>query len=336
MKKNATALALFSGGLDSILSCRVVAAQGVRVIAVKFVTPFFDYDLLADEEAYRRRIRETCGIEVMVRDITDPYLAMLRNPSHGYGKHFNPCIDCKILMIRTAKEMLADFDASCIITGEVIGQRPMSQRKDTLRVIERDSGAESLLLRPLCARSQKPTAIELAGVIDRDRLPDFSGRGRSGQIALAERFGITSYPNPAGGCTLTDPNLAARVRRLYAESTEIDRHDLRFLLIGRQFRLPGGGWLVVGRQQEENDTVLGLRRPGDILLRLHDRPGPTGLLRHSRHDDDIRLAAALLVRYARKIAGRLEGEVRLDDGESARIINTAPLTDRLFAGLTVL
>ena len=154
------ALALFSGGLDSILACRVVAAQGIAVQAVKFVTPFFGYELLAKEEQYARMVRESYGIEVVLRDVSEAYFAMLRNPPHGYGKNFNPCIDCKILLFREAKRLMEEFAASFLITGEVIGQRPMSQRRDTLRVIERDSGCEGILLRPLCAKTQEPTRAE--------------------------------------------------------------------------------------------------------------------------------------------------------------------------------
>ncbi|MFH1216282.1 MAG: thiamine biosynthesis protein [Pseudomonadota bacterium] len=337
MKDRITALALFSGGLDSILACRVVAEQGVRVIAVKFVTPFFDYDLLEDEEEYRRKVKEKYDIDVIVRDITASYLELLHNPPHGFGKHFNPCIDCKIMMISDAKKLLEMYGATFIITGEVIGQRPMSQRRDTLRVIERDSDTDSLLLRPLCAKSQKPTAVELAGIIDREKLPEFSGRGRAGQIELAARLGITDYPNAAGGCKLTDPNLAKRIRGLYGETSEINSQDIRFLLVGRQFRMPNGGWLAMGRDEKENNAVLKLKQPEDIVLRLHDRPGPIGLLRHSRHLDDIRTSAALLARYAKKINGKpVESQALIVDGESESIITAAPLFEEEIDGLLVL
>lgn len=337
MNKHVTALALFSGGLDSILACRVVAEQGVKVIAVKFVTPFFDYDLLEDEEGYRRKMKDKYGIDVIVRDITDSYLELLHRPPHGFGKHFNPCIDCKILMISEAKKLMESHGATFIITGEVIGQRPMSQRKDTLRVIERDSDTESLLLRPLCTKSQKPTRVELAGIIDREKLPDFSGRGRSGQIELAARLGITDYPNAAGGCKLTDPNLAKRIRMLYGETAQINRHDIRFLLVGRQFRMSHGGRLAMGRDEKENNALLKLKRPGDIVLRLHDRPGPIALLRHSRHAEDLRASAGLLVRYTKKINGKpVESMVRVRDGESDGMLAAAPLFETEIDGLQIL
>jgi len=337
MDKQPTAIALFSGGLDSILACRVVAEQGVRVKALKFVTPFFDCDLLATEAQYREKIRAKYAIDVEVKDLTDLYLQMLHAPPHGFGKHFNPCIDCKILMLSEAKKLMAEYQASFIITGEVIGQRPMSQRKDTLRVIERDSGTDSLLLRPLCARSQKPTAAELAGIIDREKLPYCSGRGRSQQIEIAARFGITDYPTPAGGCILTDPNLAKRIKMLYSQPGLVNREDVRFVLVGRQFRLPHGGWLAIGRSQDENEAVLRLSQPDDLVLKLNDRPGPTALLRHSSHPADISLSASLVVRYGRKIpGGPLEAEVKVTRHQTENLLVSPPLPDEQLAGLTII
>ena len=331
------AIALFSGGLDSILACRVVAAQGVKVKAIKFVTPFFDYDLLQAEEQYRKKIRDKYDIDVEVKDITDPYLQMLRDPPHGYGKHFNPCIDCKILMIREAKKLMTACHGSFLLTGEVIGQRPMSQRKDTLRVIERDSGVDSLLLRPLCAGSLQPTAAELSGMIDREKLPSFNGRGRSGQIKLAGEFGITDFPSPAGGCVLTDLNLAKRIRMHYNETTLIKREDIRFLLAGRQFRLPHGGWLAVGRDEKENDAVMRLRQPGDLILRAYDRPGPTALLRYCRSQEDISVSAALVARYSKKNSGSpLQTTVTVTADHRESLLAAAPLSEEQLVDLQIL
>lgn len=332
-KNNQTvALALFSGGLDSILACRVIAGQNIRVIALKFVTPFFDYELLQDREGYRQRILEKYGIEVEVLDISAAYLEMLAAPPHGYGKHFNPCVDCKIMMIREAKSLMTRYGASFIITGEVVGQRPMSQRKDTLRIIERDSATDAILLRPLCARSQKPTRVEEAGIVDRERLPNFSGRGRTDQMELAAQFGISDYPSPAGGCLLTDPILSRRIRRLYEEQGPVSIDNIRFLMVGRQFRLPGGGWLAMGRRQGENRQILERRRPGDLVVKLVDRPGPTALLRFPGGEEDILLAAALVARYGKKVSGKgpqAEVTVQDDDGESLRTV--LPLADEEFS-----
>lgn len=312
-----TALALYSGGLDSMLACRVVAELGIRVVAVKFVSPFFGYDLLADEEAHCRQVREKYGIEMVLRDVSEKYLAMLRNPTHGYGKNFNPCVDCKILLLSEAKRMMAEFGASFLITGEVIGQRPMSQRRDTLRVIERDSGCEGILVRPLCAQKMPETQAEQDGLIDRQQLLDFCGRGRQSQIALAAKFGITDYPTPSGGCSLTDANLSIRIERFHQERETVRVADARLLLAGRQFGLPDGGWLALGRGEEENSRLEHLAIAGDLLLKCISRPGPVGLLRFAGSDNDIRLAAAITVRYGKKGQGKVPAVVQVTKGDGA-------------------
>ncbi|MDH3359257.1 MAG: thiamine biosynthesis protein, partial [Desulfobulbaceae bacterium] len=301
-KQQITALALFSGGLDSIISCRVMMEQGIKVKAVKFVTPFFGYELLANEQEHVEEARVKYGIDLTLRDVSEQYIKMLRNPAHGYGKNFNPCVDCKILLCTEARKIMPEFNASILISGEVIGQRPMSQRRDTLRLIERDSGCRGLLLRPLCAKSQPITKAEEEGLVDRDKLHDLYGRGRQGQIKLAAKFGISDYPSPGGGCVLTDPNKSKQIARYYEEEEEIKIPDLRFLLVGRQFRLPNGGWLALGRDAEENPKVAAVAAPGDLILQMEDRPGPTALLRHGTHPEDKKIAAGIVVRYARKTA----------------------------------
>ncbi len=330
-KKQVTALALFSGGLDSILACRVVSQQGIIVKAIKFVTPFFDYDLLDRKEQYREEVWKKYAIDVVIRDITPEYLELLKNPPHGFGKHFNPCIDCKILMIRQAKALMPRYGASFIITGEVIGQRPMSQRRDTLRVIEKDSCTDSILLRPLCTNSQPPTLAETEGLIDRGKLPQFSGRGRSQQIELAAHFGITDYPAPAGGCMLTDRNLSKRIKAFYSENVDIQANDIRLLLVGRQFRLPGGSWLVLGRDQKDNEKLSRLQQPGDIVLGMPSRPGPVGILRHCSQHQDISSAASLVVRYGRKQKnGPPEALVHIISPQGESDVKAAPLADTVF------
>jgi len=326
------ALALFSGGLDSILACRVVAAQGIAVQAVKFVTPFFGYELLAREREYAQMVRESYGIEVVLRDVSDPYFTMLRNPPHGYGKNFNPCIDCKILLFRAAKMLMPEFSASFLITGEVIGQRPMSQRRDTLRVIERDSGCTGILLRPLCAKRQEPTFAEREGLVDRELLLDFNGRGRQPQIQLAERFGIKDYPRPAGGCVLTEPDQAKRIAWYYSRYPEVRLNDIRLLLFGRHFQLPHGGWLVLGRDEAENVRLEALHGPGDFLVHMPERSGPMGVL-HSEHPDDFAAAAGLVVRFGKKIVGEsAAATVLLASGGEERRLTAEPLADEFFQG----
>lgn len=334
-----TALALFSGGLDSILACRVIAAQGIRVRALKFVTPFFDHHLLADEEGFRRRVRETYGIEAELIDLSSGYIELLRRPAHGFGRNFNPCIDCKIMMIRRARELMQERGASFLITGEVLGQRPMSQRLDTLHLIAREAGCSDILLRPLSAKRLPPALPERQGLVDRERLHGFSGRGRKEQLALARELGISEFPAPAGGCVLTDPNLAVRIQRFYAglfsrEQEQITAEDIRLLLLGRQFRLPGGQQLALGRNERENSRLAELRRAGDWLLRMTERPGPAALLRGTEIGEEEKAwAAGLVVRYGRKDAGGNlpSAEVLLEQGAGREMLSAVPpLGDEVF------
>lgn len=298
--KERRAIALFSGGLDSILACRLMAEQGVDVRAVTFVSPFFGYDLLARQADHCRKIKESYGINLTLVEISTAYMTMLRNPAHGYGKHFNPCLDCKIFMMTRAREMMAELKASFIISGEVVGQRPMSQRRDALRVVERESGCEGILLRPLCAQRLEPTQPEITGLVDRERLAGLSGRSRAGQMAMAARFGFDDYPTPAGGCILTDPIVSKRIKGYYAEHERVSVADMRLLMVGRQFRLPMGGWLVIGRKESENSRLDGLRQAGDRCLTLKERPGPTGILRYLKDPAELVVAAALVARYGKK------------------------------------
>ena len=327
------ALALFSGGLDSLLACRVIAAQGIKVQAVKFVTPFFGYELLAREQEYAQMVRENYGIEVVLRDVSETFFAMLRNPAHGYGKNFNPCVDCKILLLREAKKMMPEFSASFLITGEVIGQRPMSQRRDTLRVIERDSGCSDILLRPLCAKTQEPTQAERDGLVDRELLLDFNGRGRQPQIQLAAQFGISNYPSPAGGCVLTEPEQAKRIAWYYARYPQVRLNDIRLLLFGRHFQLPHGGWLVLGRDEAENTRLEALHDPSDFLVHMPERPGPMAVLHAAQHVDDFSLAAGLVVRFGKKMGGEsAAAKVLFASGGEERSLVAEPLNDELFQG----
>lgn len=341
-EKDTKALALFSGGLDSILACKVIAAQGIQVQAVKFVSPFFEYGLLAREDEYKKEIFEAYGIEVILKDISFEYVKMVRNPAHGYGKNFNPCVDCKIYMVTKAKEMMAEYDASFLITGEVIGQRPMSQRRDTLRVIERDSGcispapeniakneaAAGILLRPLCAKNLEPTKPEREGLVDREKLYGFSGRSRAGQMELAKKFAIVDYPTPAGGCILTDPVVGQRIKSFYEKHENITVSDMRMITVGRQFYLPGGGWLALGRDEAENIKVEGLAASEDVLLKLSDRPGPSALLRFMTDEKDLQLAADLVARYGKKNSqGKPEKGAVFCTGKEEKTITGVPLDD---------
>ena len=344
MNNSITAIGLFSGGLDSILACRIIADQGIRVRALKFVTPFFDHDLLAREAEYQQEVKEKYGLDVELIDLSNGYIELLRNPAHGFGKNFNPCIDCKILMLTRARRLMEEYGASFLITGEVLGQRPMSQRRDTLNVIERDAVCRDILLRPLSAKLLNPTLAEQEGLVDRERLFAFSGRGRKPQIRLARELGITEFPAPAGGCVLTDPNLATRIEQFYAGlfvlgQEQFSVNDIRLLLLGRQFRLPGGHWLVLGRNEQENDRLTAMCEPEDWLLLMPERPGPTALLRRAgtmitdseEERQILDWVGGLIVRFGRKIEGKLlPGEVLLERNNQQEMLEAAPLADTEF------
>ncbi|GAB4269833.1 7-cyano-7-deazaguanine synthase [Deferrisoma sp.] len=295
------AVSLLSGGLDSILATRVVQDQGVEVLALHFITPFFGGHKRGREAEVEAFFREKYGITARVVDVSEEYMEVLANPKYGYGKNFNPCIDCKIFLVRKALEIMKQEGARFLITGEVLGQRPMSQRRDAMNAVARQSGARELILRPLSAQLLPITAPERHGWVDRSRLYGFRGRSRKPQMELAAELGITEYPSPAGGCYLTDPTLANRVRRYFDEvpAEERSSEDVRLLLAGRPFRLPGGSWLTLGRNQGENRAVAALAREGDRFLKAREVPGPLGLLR-LRDPEDLEAAAGVLLRYCPK------------------------------------
>ncbi len=296
------ALALFSGGLDSILATRLIMAQGLRVLGIHFVSPFFGKPQAV--ESWQRDY----GVEVQAFAIGQAFVDMLaRRPPHGIGKALNPCVDCKILMLRQARELLPRFGAQFLVSGEVLGQRPMSQREDTLNTIRNAAGVRDLLLRPLCAQHLPPTPMETSGLVDRQRLGAMHGRGRKAQLALAQSLGITRIPAQGGGCRLTERESARRywpLLHLFPPRAE----DFSLANIGRQL-WHGRRWLVIARNNHDNARLEALRQPEDLLLRLTHLPGPLGLIRpHPGAEpwdaDALRQAAATLAHFAPKARAR--------------------------------
>ena len=289
-------LALLSGGLDSMLAIKVVQAQGIEVLAIAFVTPFF-----GPQSA--RRAAQQLGIELVEHDVTDVYFEMMRHPRYGFGGNMNPCIDCHGLMMRTAHGLLETYGASFIITGEVLGERPMSQSKSGLNAVLKLAADRDLVLRPLSAKLLDPTKPEREGWVDRERLLDLSGRGRKPQVELARQYGIAEYPQPAGGCLLTDVKFSQRLKELIAHEGLV-RADIELLTAGRHFRLGERTKFVVGRKQDENQRLLDVKLPDDLILRPpHDVKGPVGLLRGPADDQILNMAAMILCRYCDLGAG---------------------------------
>jgi len=286
-----TAIGLISGGLDSILAAQIILEQGIEVVGVSFTTPFFS------AQAAQRAARAV-GIPLQVLDITEPHLTMLRNPPHGYGNNMNPCIDCHILMLKEAGRMMDERGGGFLFTGEVLGQRPMSQNKASLRVVERGSGYEGLVLRPLSAQLLPETIPEQDGRVDRERLLAIKGRSRKEQMALAKRYHITAYLSPAGGCLLTDPIFSRRLRDLFNNQDPVHIRDIELLKIGRHLRFSPAIKVIVGRHAQDNERISKMVAPGDDLLKVEEHPGPLCLIPSGGSADDIQRAASVCVRYS--------------------------------------
>lgn len=282
------AIALFSGGLDSILAVKLIQKQGVEVIGLKLKTPF-----LARENISCAGI----DFQVLEVDISEDILDVLRQPRYGFGANINPCIDCKIAMLRRAGELMRDWGAQFIVTGDVLGQRPMSQYKKAMEAITKRAGLEGLVLRPLSANLLPETVPEKEGWIQRDRLLGLSGRSRREQMKLAKEFGIRAYFQPAGGCLLTNPHFAARVRDLLRHK-ELNLSSAGLLKSGRYFRLSKEAKLVVGRNERENEALAGLYKEGDILFTPPDDiAGPVALGRGVFDEELIKVSCRIICRY---------------------------------------
>ncbi len=317
---------LLSGGLDSTLAVRIILEQGIDVTALHFRTGFsyFERDLLvgrgAVEPSDAEKAAELLGVDVEIINVSADYLPVVLRPRYGYGSGMNPCVDCRIFLLRQAKAWMEERGYHFIFTGEVVGQRPKSQMRPTLNTVERESGLSGYLLRPLSARLLEPTVPERRGWVDREKLYGISGRGRKEQIALAKQFGISDYPQPSGGCCyLIDRTYARRLRDFLAHEGDaaLTYESAQLLAIGRHLRLPSGRKVVVGRHQQENEY---LKRCGvaGVLLTTVDHPGPTTLLLGRPAPGEIELGARITAGYS---DGRGEPAVRVEvyrDGRGKR------------------
>ena len=286
-----TGIGLISGGLDSVLAARVLKDQDIRVIGLSFVTPFF-----GAEKA--KRAAEIIQIELRAVDITEIHLKMLQSPKHGYGKAMNPCIDCHTLMFHEAGKIMEQEGADFLFSGEVLGERPMSQNRQSLMVVAKESGYRDFILRPLSAKLLPETLPEREGKVDREKLLDFSGRSRKPQMELAAHYGITKYEQPAGGCLLTSDGYARRLRELMERSDILDVRDVQLLRLGRHFRLDTGEKVIVGRDESENEKLLAMKNEADIVLDVRDYPGPITLITHGASEEAISKAASICARYS--------------------------------------
>jgi tRNA-specific 2-thiouridylase len=295
------AVALLSGGLDSLLAVRVVLDQGIPVTGVRFIT-HFGCDPVSSGSCGKDveplvKMWGPLGFTVRMSHLGQDYIEMVKNPKFGRGKNMNPCVDCRIMMLDWARETLEREDAGFLVTGEVLNQRPMSQTRDRFRQIDKHLGLERRVLRPLSAKLLEPTFAEEAGVVDRSRLLNISGRGRQRQYELAKHYGVTEIPQPSGGCLLTDPGYSARLRDLWDHDPDAGAHDINLLRVGRHFRPTEGCKVIVGRDERECGMLKAFQKPGDVLLYLKEHQGPTVLVRGRSGPEEIRFAGALTVRY---------------------------------------
>ena len=285
------ALSVFSGGLDSMLATQLIRVQGIDVLALFFETPFFS-SKRAETSA------RSMDLPLKIIDITHRHLEVVKRPKHGYGGNMNPCIDCHALMFRIAGEMLQRENSHFVISGEVLGQRPMSQNKQSLARVASESDLGGLLLRPLSAKHLPPTIPEEKGWVKRELLMDFQGRTRKPQMELARKFNIKGYPSPAGGCLLTEKVFSRRLKDLLSEQHDPDRKDIALLKLGRHFRIAPHAKLIVGRNKTENEEIRALSRKNDFLLSSISVPGPTVLVSGMPSNTALKLATAITVAYS--------------------------------------
>ncbi len=324
------ALALISGGLDSILAAKAIKDLGIEVAGVYFKTPFClrkKKDIAIPTEL-AHELSQSAGIKLETVELGDDFLEIVRRPKHGYGKNINPCIDCKILMLRKAKEMMESSGASFLISGEVLGQRPMSQHHPALDMISREAGVEGLLLRPLSAKHLEPTIPEQKGWVDREKLFDFTGRTRRPQMELAVMLGVIDYPNASGGCLLTDPLFTKRLRDLMKFGV-YDIKNVALLKVGRHYRFAHDVKFIVGRDEAENTDIEKLAQEGDILfVPPEDLAGPSALARGNLSEEQIKFSAGIIARYC-DLSGKLSIDIayrKLPDPDW-QVLNVAPVPD---------
>ena len=316
--QKARALGLCSGGLDSILAGLVLRKIGIEVEWVTFETPFFN-------AAKARKASKMTGIPLTVKPIYPVYIEMLRNPPAGYGKFMNPCMDCHALMFKLAGEIMRERKFDFLFSGEVLGQRPMSQNKTSLRYVEKHSGFDGYIVRPLSAKNLPQTIPEKEGLVDREMLLDIHGRGRKAQINLAAEFNIKEYPAPAGGCLLTDKNYTIRLRDLFEHQQSCSEEELHLLKYGRHYRLNPDTKLIVGRTEKDNEHILIYHNPQtDTVIDLKDYPSPIALIPQSAAKNTVLLAASICTGHS-KAPQMAPVEVLLKTAKKQETVNVIAL-----------
>ena len=326
MGNNYDVLHLFSAGLDSLVTAKLLQEQGLKVKCLHFHSPFYGKPWKIPHW------REEYGLDIDPVDNGGEFVDMVvRGPGHGFGKHLNPCVDCKILMLRRAKELMPHYAATFLSTGEVLGQRPMSQRRDAMNIIRRDAGVKDVLLRPLCAHTLDPTPMEISGLVDRAALPAITGRGRSRQLELARRFGIREIPTPGGGCRLAEMESAKRYLPVLEHAPQPGANDFHLSNVGRQY-WNGAHWLAIGRNQADNEMLEQLAEARDLVFDLRDFPGPVALGRQfpgkSWSTETVRDAASFMASFSPKaMRGNGEATVLVRSKDETATVDVLPSRD---------
>lgn len=297
-KEKKKVVALLSGGLDSQLAVRMMQEQGFDVSAVAIKTPFCDFDCGRGCGFEIRERADDLNVNLKTVYLGDEYIEMLKHPKHGIGAGFNPCVDCRTMMFDAAKKHMEEIGAEFIISGEVLGQRPMSQHAPALRIIEKESGLIGKIVRPLSAGLLPETDPEKEGLIKRENLGMIKGRTRRNQLEMAKKYGIENPPNAGGGCLLTEPQFGIKAKDLFEHVETPTINDIDLLKIGRHFRLDEETKFVVGRNKDENEMIKAIALPGDILLEAKDYLGPISILRGKNAKDHVEFAASVTLRYS--------------------------------------
>ncbi|MBX7362295.1 tRNA 4-thiouridine(8) synthase ThiI [Clostridium chauvoei] len=315
------ALAMISGGLDSILAAKLIKDQGIEVIGICFKSYFF-----SEESA--KRMTKQIDIPLEVIDFSEEHMNMVKNPKHGWGKNMNPCIDCHAMMMRHSGELLEKFKADFIITGEVLNQRPMSKNRQALNIVKKESGFANKILRPLCAKNLDETEMERDGLVDREKLLNITGRSRKAQMELAEKWGITEYPSPAGGCKLTEPGYAIRLKDALDHSDIVSENEIELLRYGRHFRISENVKVIAARTGDEVKEIKKYIDDSFLAMNASKYTGALVVVQGKPSKDEIDFAARIAARYSK---GREEQEVEVIYGvygtKFEDSIKVSPITD---------
>jgi len=298
IKEQLIGLGLVSGGLDSLVACLLIQLQGIKVIGLNFKSPFCQYNKDSRlSECNLNLFQEKLGIEVHYLTLKEDYLEILRNPKFGYGRNLNPCLDCRIYILKKAKKYMKQINADLIFTGEVLNQRPKSQHMKALKIVEKESGLERKLLRPLSAKELDPTVYEEQGLIDRKKLLGIKGRSRKIQIELARKHGLLKNYYACGGCLLADKHFTNRMRDYLKFTEHIKIEDISILRVGRHFRYKNSK-IIVGRNEAENEMLLNLKKPTDLIIEAKDVPGPITIIQGEIDNETFNYASMLTLRYS--------------------------------------